>query len=46
MKSRLLTALDRVLISTMKRFNKDLEWLKLNHPESYKRIKGCPQVDL
>lgn len=33
-----LIKLDRVLLSTMQRFNKDLEWLKLNHPSSYKRI--------
>ena len=33
-----LTKLDKTLIGTMRIYHKDMEWLKLNHPESYKRI--------
>ena len=35
-----LTSQDRSLLATMRIFHKDLEWLKLNHPESYQRLRN------
>ena len=35
-----LTGKDRGLLATMRIWHKDMDWLKLNHPESYKRLKA------
>lgn len=34
-----LTKKDKVLLVTMRRFNKDMDWVKLNHIENYAKIK-------
>jgi hypothetical protein len=34
-----IRAKDKQLLHVMVRWNKDMEWLRLNHPESYSRIK-------
>ena len=34
-----LTGKDKSILATMRIWKKDMDWLKLNHPESYKRIK-------
>lgn len=33
LKDEILTSRDKVLYSTIRRFNKDMDWLKLNHPD-------------
>ena len=29
---------DKTILASMKAFNRDSKWLKLNHPEAYKRL--------
>lgn len=33
-----LTGQDRSILATMRIWHKDMEWLKINWPENYKRI--------
>lgn len=33
-----LKAEDKQIFKTMKRFKKDVAWLKLNHPDKFKRL--------
>ena len=40
-----LTSQDKSLLATMRIFHKDLEWLKVNWPENYKRIMDNKKND-
>lgn len=39
--------MDKCVLNSMRIWNKDIEWLKINHPQTYKKyMKTFPQATL